>query len=159
MPSHQAVTGMQEASAAYTISVCTSQIYINAKWTSVKDVLKRSDQTQYRQQFHRFSNFSIHIPEMWRQRTVTYRDLIDNNIVKPPPSLCYGVSVSHWQEPFIIFIVVIWTLNLVVTYAVVIHRWVIRLGTASTDQVTTILHQPIDQPMKTCLHYSTICSQ
>lgn len=49
-----------------------------------------------------------------------FEDRINDVIVKPTPSM-QSVAESHRKQPFIIFIVVIWTLNLMVTNAMVIR--------------------------------------
>jgi len=46
---------------------------------------------------------------------------------------------SHWQQSLIKLIIFRWTFNLMVTDAMVVHCWIVRFGTTSTDQVTAIL--------------------
>ena len=77
-----------------------------------------------------------------------YKDRINDEIAKPTPSM-QTTAESHRKQPFIIFIIVIWTLNLMVTNAMVIRGRVVRLCTTSTDEVTTILNQAIDKNIYT----------
>lgn len=50
-------------------------------------------------------------------------------------------AASHRQQSFVELIILRRTLNLMVADAVIVHRRLVRLGTTSTDQITSVLNQ------------------